>query len=368
MRLVVVTAILMLSLVRYAFALYDDGARYAFVASPASKAVFVIDMQLQKLAHTIQLPRPPAAVVVSERLKALVISHPAAKALTLIDLQASSLEQINYPLDLVPALLEMSPVGETVAVYDREARRLEIHDIRRREIVLAVGEIDVGAELSFNADASGIYWVDASDGSFNALDLWSNSKRIRLAGPGAGLSSMSHSVDGSIAFISEATADRVHMIDLRTFEPIMQVSVGRQPGRPWGTSDGRYMLVPNHGDGTVTAISAVTGAAMYTVAAVDKPLFVSPGWLDTIAAVVGESGQLAFINIEDGQLSSRFELQATPAEGVVTSDSRTLAIPVPAAGSLAFFDMRQQTRASSIANLPADIGLPALAISNNLCH
>ena len=358
----------MLSTVQSASALYDDGARYAFVASAVGKAILVIDLQEQQLVHTIALQRAPATVLVSERLKALVITYPAEQRLTLIDLRTAGLEQIDYPLRLTPTLVAMSPVGETVAIYDHEARKLEIHDIRRQAVVLATGDLVVSAELSFSADATKVYWIDEVAGSFNSIDLWSNRDSIRLAGPAAGLSPMSHSVDGSLAFISEASANRVHMINLLTFAPIMQVPVGSHPGRPWGTSDGRYMLVPNTGDGTVTAISAMTGAAIYTAAAVDEPLFIHPGWLDTLAAVVGKSGQVAFIDIDDGRVTRRFELQGRPADGIVTSDSRTLAIPVPGTGSLVFFDMRQRSRAASVAGLPTDIGPAALAISNNLCH
>jgi len=368
MRTILLGLVLMLSLPQAALALYDDGARYAFIASAASNAILVIDLQQQRLAGSIALQRAPAAVVVSERLQALVITHPAAKTLTLIDLHAAELPQIDYALSLTPTRIAMSPVGETVAVYDRQTRRLEVHDIRRRAVVLAVGDVETDAELSFNSDATKIYWIDESAGTFNSVDLWSHRASISLAGSNAGLSPMSHSVDGTLAFISEASANRVHMINLQTFAPVMTVPVGSQPGRPWGTADGRYMLVPNKGDGTVTAISAVTGEALYTVTAVAAPLFINPGWLDTAAAVVGESGRVAFINIDDGQVTDRSELHGAPMDGVVTSDSRTLAIPVPATGSLVFFDMRKRARVSAIANLPADIGTAALAISNNLCH
>lgn len=360
--------VLMLLIAPTAFALYDDGARYAFIASAASNSILVIDLQEQALVHTIRLQRAPASVAVSEQLKALVIGHPSAKSLTLIDLFTADMTQINYPLNLAPTLIEMSPVGETVAIYDRQTRQLEVHDIRRHEVVLAVKDLEISADISFSSDGTKLYWIDESNGSFNSVDLWSNRQSIILAAAGAGLSAMSRSVDGSVAFISEASANRVHMIDLLTFTPILKVPVGSRPGRPWGTADGRYMLIPNNGDGTVTQISTVTGEAVYTVTAVDNPVFINPGWLDTTAAVVGESGQVAFINIDDGRVTSRSELDGTPADGVVTSDSRTLAIPLQGVGSLVFFDMRNRTRSSTIGRLPMDIGPAALAISNNLCH
>lgn len=360
--------VLQLSALSPASATFDDGARYAFIASASSESILVIDLQEKSLAHTITLTRVPSSVTVSERLKALVIGHEAHRNLTLIDLSTPELTQIDYPLTLTPSTLEMSPVGETVAIYDKEAGMLEVHAIRRRAVLLSIKEVDTESEFTFSADGATIFWVDDGRGSFNSVDLWSQRKSVVLAQPRSGLSAISRSIDGTVAFVSDASAGVVHMIDLSTFTVLRQVHVGSGPSRPWGTADGRYMLVPNNGGRSMTAISTMAGEAMYTVAVVDRPLFINPGWLDSTAAVVGESGDVAFIDVGDGTVTARFQLDGSPLDGIVTSDSRTLAIPLRGSGSLAFFDMRHRTRTASILGLPLDIGQAAIAISNNLCH
>ena len=359
---------LMLLAAPLAFALYDDGARYAFIASASSKSIFVVDLQEESLVHTIHLPRAPTSVTVSERLKALVIGHAAEKRLTLIDLSSADMTQLDYALGLTPSIVEMSPVGETVAIYDRQEGRLEVHAFRRGVVLLSADNIFVNTEFTFSSDGAKLYWVDDARGDFNSIDLWSQKQSIKLAKPESGLSAISRSIDGTNAFISEKSRNVVHMIDLRTFAPVVTAQVGSEPGRPWGTADGRYMLVPNKGDRTLTAISTLSGQPIYTVPAVDIPEFINPGWLDTTAAVVGKSGQLAFFDIDDGDITTRHELDGMPIDGIVTSDSRTLAIPVPSKGALVFFDMQTRARSSAILGLPSDIGPAALAISNNLCH
>jgi DNA-binding beta-propeller fold protein YncE len=351
-----------------ASALFDDGARYAFIASASSKSIFVIDLQEKSLVHTISLLRIPTSVVVSERLKALVIGHKADRSLTMIDLSTPNLTQISYPLEMAPSTIAMSPVGETVAIFDREAGKLEVHSIRRRTVLLSVSDVQTDTEFTFSTDGATIFWVDDSNGSFNAVDLWSERKSIELAVPGSRLSAISRSIDGTVAFVSEASANVVHMIELSTFTLVREIRVGTGPGRPWGTADGRYMLVPNNGGRTLTAIATMTGESIYTVPAVDHPVFINPGWLDSTAAAVSESGHVAFFDIDDGSVTVSYQLGGAPLDGIVTSDSRTLAIPVPESGSLVFFDMRNRIRMSSIVGLPHDIGPAALAISNNLCH
>ena len=61
MRAAVPSLILMLTMAPEAFALYDDGARYAFMASASSKSISVIDLQEQALVHTIRLQRAPTS-------------------------------------------------------------------------------------------------------------------------------------------------------------------------------------------------------------------------------------------------------------------------------------------------------------------
>ena len=360
--------ILSLLIVPVASAQFDDGARYAFISSASSKSIFVIDLQEKTLAHIIKLTRAPSSVAASERLKALVVGHEADKSMTLIDLSTSELAQFHYPLSLMPSTIAMSPVGETVAIFDSLTGRLEVHAIHRRAVLLTIDDVRTDSEFTFSADGATLFWVDDSDGTFNAVDLWSQRKSIGLTQPGSGLSAISRSIDGTVAFVSEASANVVHMIDLKTFAPVLKIDVGNGPGRPWGTTDGRFMLVPNNGGRTLTAISTASGESIYTIPAVDHPVFINPGWLDTTAAAVNESGDVVFIDIDDGSVTARYDLNGAPLDGIVTSDSRTLAIPVPENGSVEFFDMRKRSRASPILNLPLDIGPAALAISNNLCH
>ena len=347
---------------------FDDGARYAFVASQKEKSVYVIDLHDRQTAGRLKFDQGPDSIVASEFLRALVVGHSNHNSLTLVDLTSDTPDQYPYPLSIRPDLVLMSPIGETVAVLDRSAKILEIHALRRREVLVRVENIRTGTRLTFSGDGSVIYWTDRNTGMLHSADLWGTRNRLRLASEGSALSAMSRSVDGRLGFISDADSGLVHVVDLREFQSIRTSRAGRAPLRPWGTADGRYMLVPSAVEGTVTAISTLTGAAIYTVAAVSDPVSINPGWIDTVAAVVSRTGEVVFIRIDTGEQLARSQLQGAPEEGIVTSDSKTLAIPVPGAGSMVFFDMRRQRQLSAIDALPLDIGSAALAISNNLCH
>jgi DNA-binding beta-propeller fold protein YncE len=357
-----------LALPQLAFASFDDGARYAFTASGKSKTISIIDLHKQKLASTVELDTRPDSIAASENLKALLVAHRKAKRLTLVDLTSKQLQQFEYPLSITPDYLAVSPLGETAAVYDREQGVLEMHAIRRKEVLLRAEGIYAGDEFTFSLDGSSIYWVDKRTGSLNAIDLWSNKKSLRLAGDSAELSSLSRSTDGLLGFVSDALENRVYVINLKTFELVKTLPTGGRPGRAWGTADGQFMLIPNKTDGTVTALSVMMLEPLYTVTAVKEPISINPGWLDTTAAIIGASGEVVFLDVATGMTDKPFKLQGVPEEGIVTSDSKTLAVPTPASGAVAFFDMRKRDLIVKLSGLPDDIGKASLAISNNLCH
>jgi DNA-binding beta-propeller fold protein YncE len=346
---------------------FDDGARYGFLASNSASTITIVDLQEHSNVHTIELSDAPDSVAASQALRALVIGHTLENKLTLVDLSTTALDQYEYPLTLSPREVLVSPIGETVAIFDRDQKQLQVHALRRKEVLLTLDDVNSETELTFSPDGAVIYWVDRASGSLESVDLWSKRRTLKFARDNASLSAMSRSVDGTTGFISNADTGEVVTIDLRSFQFARTSHAGRRPGRPWGTADGQYMLVPN-ADGTITALSTLSGAAIYTAKAVADPVSINPGWIDTTAAIVGADGEIAFLNIADGAELSRLQLEQTPQAGIVTSDSRTLAIPTDSSGTLLFFDMQKRTQISTIENLPVDIGPAALAISNNLCH
>ena len=345
---------------------YDDGARYAFSASAQQSAVFIIDLRNRTLNEKITLTTAPDLVLASQGLKALIVAHQNEKRLTLVDLSSDELVQIPYPLSITPNKLTVSPIGETVAIYDAAAAVLEIHALKRKTVLLRVENVRTNNDFTFNLDGSVIFWTDQTSGELRSSDLWSRQNSVKLARDGSGLSALSRSTDGRLGFISAADRNVVIVLDLAALNIIQEVPVGAGPGRPWGTADGQIMLVPNRKDGTVTAISTGSLQERYTIAATPKPVSLNSGWLDTVTAIVDESGSIIFIETATGRKISSHNVGKLAKEGVVTADSKTLA--VASASGMSFFDMRDSSLLGSIDKLPGDASKATLAISNNLCH
>ena len=346
---------------------YDEAARFAFTASNSKHEIYIIDLYDRSLASTISFTRPIDDLSASENMKALIVAHTKNKALTLIDLTSSDLREYPYPLSIAPHYIQVSPLGETVAVYDKDQQVLEVHAIKRKKVLLRATAISGNASFTFSPDGSEIYWVDRQ-GKLRVIDLWSNERSLQLSESDTGLSAMSRSADGTLGFISDRDRNAVHIISLRTFSVLKTVRVGKSPSRPWGTADGRLMLIPNSGDGSISAISIQSLSVAFTQIIGKKPISIHSGWLDTLAAVLTEDGDITIIDLEGGGIKETFSVNALPSQGLVTSDSKTLAVTTPGSGSLHFFDLRRQKKLGVLKGLPDDLAPPALAVSNNLCH
>ncbi len=348
-------------------ALYADGTRYAFAASPSEQSIAVIDLQNHTLAGSISLDKPFGSITASDKLKAVIIASPAVNSLTLIDLLSPGLDRYEYPLSLSPDYIRLSPLGDTLAVYDRTNKSLEIHAVRRRENLVRIEDVNADTEMTFKSDGSAIYWVDRSTGTLHMADLWSNTATLKLAENNHRLSALSRSIDGRFGFISNADAAMVYVVDLNNMKLVDNIETGKNPGRPWGTMDGTGMLIPNSGDNSITVLSAFMLEKVQTLDVISRPATVTTGWLDSTAAVISDSGDIGLLDLDSGELVTHFHFTGSPGETVITSDSRVLAVAFKNPGRIVIFDMQTRSLLTTISDLP-DISGISLAISGNLCH
>jgi len=64
--------------------------------------------------------------------------------------------------------------------------------------------------------------------------------------------------DGAFAYAASSDANVLAIIDTKTDKVVKTLQVGEQPWRAYNSLDGRWMLVPNNGDSTVSVIDTTT--------------------------------------------------------------------------------------------------------------
>jgi YVTN family beta-propeller protein len=147
------------------------------------------------------------------------------------------------------------------------------------------------------------------------------------------------------------------------------VRVGDAPGRPYSTTDNRYVLIPNNGDETMTVLSAWTRTVEATIPVGIQAREINTGWLDTVAFIMPASGnEMAVIDLQKLKPVTPIELPGPSDDGIVTSDSKTLVTAIIGTGQVAVIDA-QSRKLETIFNTTTDAleGIE-IAVSNNVCH
>lgn len=351
-----------------AFAGWGDGARYLFSVSDEEKKVYVVDLKKQNLSGTIDLEFAPGDLVISDALNMVVVANKGEKSLSLINAEDPEFRTV-FPITLQPDHLTLSTLDYNLAIYDETLHMLQVISLNSGDVLANFTEVATGSDMTFSFDGRSIFIVNETAGKIEQYDIPGNRKlaELSIAKPGQELSAMSRSADGLFGFVSNTSTDELLVIDLFALKQLSSIPVGDAPGRPWGTADGSMMFVPNAADHSISVIGTTTLSVVSTWQNVPPTVSINSGWLDTVVALVGADGTISLRDKHTGNELFKTQLTASPGEGVVTSDSKTLAVE-SANGRVTLFDLRSKTLLSEITDLPDDIRQSSLAVSYNFCH
>jgi WD40 repeat protein len=247
-------------------------------------------------------------------------------------------------------------------------------DLSNFEQIVRVDGLESALLMTFSFDGGHLFIVEPSVKRISVIDMAKREKvsEIDLGGdadPDADVSAMSRSADGYTGYVSVTSEDRVAVLDLVKKEVSASIRVGDAPGRPFSTSDNRYVLIPNNGDETLTVLSAWTRTVEATVPTGIVTREINTGWLDTVAFIMPASGsEMAVVDLQDFKTVDPVKLPGPSDDGIVTSDSKTLVTSIVQTGQVAFIDAQTRKLTSLL-----DTGTRALegieiAVSNNVCH
>jgi len=229
--------------------------------------------------------------------------------------------------------------------------------------------------LTFSLDGSQLYIVDGKAMELIVIDIVQESigERVRLENQGqAGISSASsltRTPDGRYGFVSFHGLDSVIILDLRTLKPVRRLQVGRGPLRPYGTSDGRLMLIPNDGDRSVSVIDTTTLEVVATLPGAQDVTAINTGWFESLAFVMSRSQKRVIVlDLMKFNKVGEIDLPGSPGAGVVNSTGQKLYVSLGDTNQAAVID----TQTHKVLTLINDMGHQpwgaTIARSNNYCH
>jgi DNA-binding beta-propeller fold protein YncE len=357
----------------------SDVGKYLFVPSRDVAEVTVIDNKADRVVTRLALTGVPRQILVSEAAGAMVASFPDLSALEAIDL-SSPAEKARIDLAMVPELMVLSPDGYLLAAADGGSGSIAVVSLPKRQALLRLSGFANPGNLSFSLDGSQLYVTDGNTLELAVVDIVQQSvvARTRLvqarpndgaAGKtGFGVSALTRTPDGRYGFVSVGGADSVIVVDLSTLKPVKQLRVGHAPLRPYGTADGRLMLVPNDGDQSVSIIDTATLQIAATLPGAKDATAINTGWFESLAFVMSRQKRVVVLDLMNFRKLDDIELPGSPGAGVVTSNGQKLYAALADVDRIAVIDTQTHKLGALVEGVGRGPAGAVLARSNNYCH
>ncbi len=361
----------------------EDAGGYVFVPNRASAEVAVIDTVKDEVVARVPVGRVPHQVVVADAVNKLVVSNTADDTISIIDL-ATLKTEATVKLGHEPEHMELSPSGELLAVGNIGAGSLSLVSLgENREVARVEGLIEPH-NLTFSPDGRLLYVANLGADHISVVDV-ARAKVVNeisvaaptpLAAAGQvgteefqGIVNVTRTPDGRLGFAAHGEGNTLAVIDLRTQRKLKSLALGELPWRAYGTADGRYMLVPNNGDKTVSVISTASLEVVATLPGAADMTGVNTGWFETTGFVISRGEDKAVVlDLVGMKAAGEIALPGRPETGVTTPDGRKLYVALSEAGKVAVIDIRQRKLVKMIDGVGEEPWGVTMAGAINYCH
>ncbi len=159
------------------------------------------------------------------------------------------------------------------------------------------------------------------------------------------------------------------MLDLRTGAVKKTLELGELPWRAYSTADGRYMLVPNNGDATLSIIATADQSVVATLPSAEDITGVNTGWFETTAFALSRAEKKAMVyDLTSLSAAGEIALPGTPETGVTTPDGTKLYVALSDTDQVAVIDVRTRQLVKTIDQVGDEPWGVTLEGAMNYCH
>ena len=330
--------------------------RYLYVPNRASADVAVIDTGTDELVARVDVGQVPHQVVVSDVLGKMVASNTEDNTISIVALESFATEA-TLQLGSEPEHMELNPQGALLAVGNIAAGTVSLVSLTENREVARIDGLFEPHNLTFSPSGELLYVANLGADHVSVIDVAEARviNEIEVTEPTAvasaegaaaeyqGIINVTRTPDGRLGFAAHGEGNRMAVIDLRSQETITSLELGELPWRAYTTADGRYMLVPNNGDATVSVVSTDSLEVVATLPGAEDMTGINTGWFETTAFVISRGEDKAVIlDLQEMKPAGEIALPGTPETGVTTPDGRKLYVALSEADQVAVIDVRER--------------------------
>ena len=362
-------------------AAHETGNGYVYVPNRASADVAVIDSATDEVVARLPVGKVPHQVALAETLGKLVASNTADNTISILDLETLE-TQTTLRLDSEPEHMELSPGGALLAVGNIGAGTISLISLEANREMARVEGLFEPHNLTFSPDGALLYVANLGADHVSVVDVAkaevvkeipvAPSPRMATAEAGGsetyqGLINVTRSADGRLGFAAHGESGTLAVIELASQRKVKQLTLGRLPWRAFASADGRFMLVPNNGDRTVSVISTESLEVVATLPGAAGMTGVNSDGTTAFVISRGED-KVVVLDLAAMKPAGEIALPGTPETGVTTPDGAKLYVALSGADKVAVIDTAARRVIKLIDGVGAEPWGATMAGADNYCH
>lgn len=261
----------------------QPGGRFVYVSNFSSGTVSVVDAFSYETVQTIFIGGGPLGLAMSPTGDRLYVGLFNVNGLAIIDTANNQLISTTRNILSNPVGMVVAPEGNRLYVATPGDRTVTVVNPTLPTIPL-VTQVPVGPNttcVAISPDGSSVYASDTNENMIRVISTFLNVVvRVIMAGDGA--ESLTVSRDGTRLYVVNLRANTLSVIVPTTAALITNIPIGRSsatmrpgPNRVAISDDGRYGVVANADDGTVTILDLINNQVIRTAGVGRTPLGVT---------------------------------------------------------------------------------------------
>ena len=358
---------------------------YVFVPNRNSADVAIIDADVDRVIARVGVGSVPHQVAVSDVLGRMIATNTADNTVSIIDLRTLRTEA-TLPLGHEPEHMELSPSGILAAVGNIGEGTVSLVALEGNREVRRIDGLHEPHNMTFSPDGRLVYVGNLGANFISVIDVAKGvvideiavARNAALAAlPGSdeehqGIINVTRTPDGRLGFAAFGDGDAMAVVDLRSRRRLKTLKLGDLPWRAYSTADGRYMIVPNNGDATVSIVSTRSPfAEVARLKGAEDMTGVNTGWFETVAFVISR-GEDRIVVLDLVNMKNAGEIAlgggATPETGVVTPDGKKFYVALSGADQVAVIDTRTRRLVKRIGDVGSEPWGTHMVGALNYCH
>ena len=360
----------------------DDLSHYVFVPNRASADVAVIDTRTDAVVAHVPVGEVPHQVAVSQSRRKMAVSNTADDTVTVIDLGTLT-ATATIRLGHAPEHMEIDPSGEVLAVGNIGEGTVSLVSLSEERELARVDGLHEPHNMTFDPSGTRLYVGNLGASFVSVIDVPlatvageipvgpDRALAARSVGEDAyqGIINVTATPDGRLGFAAYGEGDSMAVIDLVQGRTLKTLTLGDTPWRAYASGDGRYMIVPNNGDETVSVVSTASLDEIARLPGAADMTGVNTGWFDSLAFVISRGDdKVLVIDLATMSAAGEIALPGTPETGVATPDGTRLYVALSDAGKVAVIDMRARSVVATIDGVGEEPWGAHMVGAVNYCH